>query len=104
MPTVEVPPPYQGPTCGAARIEVEARTVRESLNAVEARYPGFGPLIFDESGKLHRFVRLFLNGQRIDPAALDTPVSEQDEIGVLAAIAGGRGDPVVTSRTEEGSR
>jgi hypothetical protein len=38
---------------------------------------------------VHRFVRLFVRGDAIDPARIDDPVGESDEIRILAAIAGG---------------
>lgn len=89
MPTVEVPPPYQGPTGGIGRVEVAGGTARTCLDAVEARFPGFAAQVFDDDGKVHRFVRLFLNGEPLDPGLLDTPINEGDVIGILAAIAGG---------------
>lgn len=89
MPTVNVPPPYRGPTQGEAAIPVEGSTVGECLQAVEARYPGFGPQVLAADGRVHRFVKLFVNGEQIEPAALDTAVSDGDEVEILAAIAGG---------------
>jgi hypothetical protein len=86
MPTVDIPPPYTGPTHGADRVSVDGRTVRECLEAVESRFPGFGPLVLDGSGKPHRFVRLFVNGK---PAKPETRVRPADVVGVLAGIAGG---------------
>ncbi len=91
MPTVEVPPPYQGPTGGVGRIEVEGNTVRECLDAVGKQFPGLAPLVFAETRELQRFVRLFVNGEPLERDALDTPVSDGDSIELLAAIAGGRG-------------
>ena len=49
MPEVEVPSRYRVPTKGEALIKVEASTVRGCIEAVEARYPGFGELIIDNS-------------------------------------------------------
>ena len=69
MPRVIVPPPYQGPTQGQAH--------------------GFGPLVFDGAGRVQRFVKLFVNGDLVDPEDVDRPVASGDEIEVLAAIAGG---------------
>jgi len=86
MPSVHIPPPYRGPTAGQAEIAVEGATVRQCLEAVEARHPGFGEQVLDGSGQVHRFVRLFVNGE---PAELDAPVKEADRVEVLAAIAGG---------------
>ena len=89
MPVVDIPPPYRGPTEGADRIDVEGATVGECLHAVGDRYVGFGEQIFDASGKVHRFVTLFVNGEEIERTALETPVADGDEVGILAAIAGG---------------
>lgn len=89
MPTLEVPPRYRGPTNGQGQIEVDAETVRACIEAVELKHPGFGELILDGEGHLRRFVRLFVNGEPLDRAALDAPIANTDRIQVLAAMAGG---------------
>jgi molybdopterin converting factor small subunit len=89
MPLVRVPAPYRGPTRGEAEIAAAGATVRECLDDMEARYPGFRAQILDDDGRTHRFVRLFLNGQLLGPAALDARVGPDDALDVLAAIAGG---------------
>jgi molybdopterin converting factor small subunit len=89
VPSVKIPPPYRGPTRGVAEVKVEGATVRACLAAVEALYPGFLPQVLDPAGDLHRFVRLFLNGDELGEGALATPVGPGDELEVLAAIAGG---------------
>ena len=89
MPQVKVPAPYRGPTRGEAVIEVEGTTVRECIQAVEARYPGFEEQVFDEERKIHRFVTLFVNGDEVDRDAADASVGAGDEVEILAAIAGG---------------
>lgn len=86
MPNVLVPPPYRGPTQGRDAIPVSGETVRECIEAVEAAHPGFAAQIFDAAGKPHSFVKLFVNG---DPAPPEAAVAPDDEIEVLAAIAGG---------------
>ena len=89
MVTVVIPPPYRGPTQGVEKVSVRAASVRECIEAVEALHPGFGPQVLDGEGRLHRFVRLFLNGDQLEGEVLETPVADGDEIEVLAAIAGG---------------
>jgi molybdopterin converting factor small subunit len=89
MPMVKVPPPYRGPTQGEAVIEVEGTTVRECIQAVEARYPGFLEQIFDAKSNFHRFVKLFVNGDEVARDGADAPVGAGDEVEILAAIAGG---------------
>lgn len=89
MPRIRIPPPYRGPTQGAASVEVEGETLRECLRAAEARHPGFLEQVVGPGGELHRFVRLFLNGRALDGTKLDEAVAPGDEIEVVAAIAGG---------------
>jgi molybdopterin converting factor small subunit len=89
MPKVIVPAPYRGPTSGVGEVGVEGSTVRECLDAVETRFPGFGPQVFDGEGQLHRFVKVFVNGDLIERQALEQAVGPNDEVEVLAAIAGG---------------
>ena len=90
MPRVLIPPPYRGPTEGLDRIEVEGATVKECLEAVGTRFPGFSDQVFDAEGRLHRFVSLFLNGEELERVqALAQAVSDGDDVEILAAIAGG---------------
>jgi molybdopterin synthase sulfur carrier subunit len=89
MPQVHVPPPYQGPTLGNGRIDVEGASVLACLEAVGAKYPGFLEQVLDSQGAVHRFVQLFVNGDEIDRGALETPVEASDRVEILAAIAGG---------------
>lgn len=89
MPQVKVPPPYRGPTGGRALIQVPGASVRECIEAVEHEFPGFGELVIDDAGRLQNFVTLFINGDEIGRDALDTAVGSDDEVEVLAAIAGG---------------
>lgn len=89
MPQVVVPPPYRGPTRGQAELAAEGATVRECLEHLGQRFPGFAEQIFDAEGRVHRFVNVFVNGDEIDRAAIDVAVAESDRVEILAAIAGG---------------
>jgi hypothetical protein len=86
---VLIPPPYRGPTAGLDRVPVSGATVGECLDAVEARHPGFRAMVVDDAGRVHRFVKLFRNGDLLRGDALAEKVAADDEIEVLAAIAGG---------------
>lgn len=89
MPKVIIPPPYQGPTRGEGRVEVEGSTLGACLDALERRFPGFRAQVMDEQGAVHRFVKLFVNGELVPRADLSRRLAEGDEIEILAAIAGG---------------
>ena len=89
MPQVKIPPAYRGTTLGEARVSVEGSTVIECIDAVESVYPGFRDQVVDPGGRVHRFVQLFVNVVEIDRAAIDTHLNLDDELEVLAAVAGG---------------
>ena len=89
MPKVMIPEPYRGVTRGQSEVSVGGTTVLESLEAVEASCPGFLELLFTPDGQLHRFTKLFLNGEPVGQDALRSAVGEGDEIEVLSPIAGG---------------
>jgi len=89
MPQVVVPPPYRGPTLGEAQIPAEGSTVRECLEDVGRRYPGFIEQIFDGGGNVHKFVDVFVNGDEIAREEVDSVVTDGDCIEILAAVAGG---------------
>ena len=89
MPIVIIPAPYRGPTQGRGEISVEGSTPRECIEAVEKEYPGFRELVLDDAGAVHRFIKLFVNQEEIDPKAVDEPIQAGDHLEVLAAIAGG---------------
>jgi len=92
MAVVLVPVIFRGPTHGESKIEVSVDTIGACFDAVEEKFPGLRELVIDpETGGIHRFVKVTLNGVLLDrtPTILDSPVSATDEIEVIAAIAGG---------------
>jgi molybdopterin converting factor small subunit len=89
LPTFVIPAPYQGPTRAAGRVDVAPGTVKACLDEMERRFPGFRQQVLSESGGLHRFVQLFVNGERLERGDLERKLEEGDELEIVAAIAGG---------------
>lgn len=88
--TVRVPTQLRALTGGAGEVEVEAATVGEALAALETRHPGFAERVFDASGKLRRFVNVFVADE--DIRFLDgvrTPVPAGSTVSIVPAVAGG---------------
>ena len=85
-----IPSPLRKFTAQNSRIEVNADSVWESLKALSEDHPEIKDHIFDENGGIRPFLRLFIG--ETDTEDLDgpaTPVSENDEISIIPAIAGG---------------
>jgi hypothetical protein len=89
MPTVVVPAPFQGPTRGRGRIEVEGMTIRECLDAVETDYKGFLAQVVRPDGTLQRFAKLFVNEEQVDPGDLDMKLESDAQVEILTAVGGG---------------
>lgn len=75
---------------GAAEITVEATTVREAINAVEAEYPGIAGRVLDDQGGLRRFVNVFVADEDVRFLnGLDTELSAGQTVSLIPAVAGG---------------
>lgn len=88
--TVRVPVPMQKLTGNAAVVEAEGGSVAEVIADLESRYPGFASNVQDDSGKLRRYVNVFVNDDNV--RTLDgeaSPVKDGDEVSIIPAIAGG---------------
>jgi len=88
--TVRIPTPLQRLTNGQGEVQCEGRTVTELLADLDRRFPGVKERICDESGKLRRFVNVFVNEEDIRFAQGDqTTIKDGDEVSIIPAIAGG---------------
>ncbi|MEI6831055.1 MAG: MoaD/ThiS family protein [Synechococcaceae cyanobacterium ELA445] len=87
---VLIPTPLQKYTNDQASVEVEASTVDGLLTALEGHFPGILARLTDESGKLRRFLNVYVNSE--DIRFLDnqsTPLADGDEVSIVPAVAGG---------------
>ncbi len=74
---------------GQRSIQGEGVSVRELLENVDSRYPGFKRMLVTD-GQLHRFVNIYLNDEDIRFLdQLDTALKEGDVLSILPALAGG---------------
>ncbi len=87
---VIIPTPLRRFTSGAELVELEPGTVREILDRLETRYPGFRASVCDESGSLKRFINIYVDGEDIRFLDnLGTPTKDGSEIAIVPAISGG---------------
>jgi sulfur-carrier protein len=87
---VLIPTPLQKFTGNEASVSVEASSVEDLLQALEARFPGILGRLCDENGKLRRFLNVYVNSE--DIRFLDnqsTALADGDEVSIVPAVAGG---------------
>ena len=88
--TVRVPTQLRTLTGGASEVSVEGDTVADLLASLDAAHPGFRDRLFDESGKLRRFVNVFVADEDVRfLQGLDTKVEEGQTVSIVPAVAGG---------------
>ena len=90
MPTLRIPTQLRTLTGGAGEVTVDGSTVGEALKALDAAHPGFGERLFDDEGKLRRFVNVFVADEDIRfLQGTDTPVEDGTTVSIIPAVAGG---------------
>ena len=68
------------------RLELEAATVGQLLDALDAQWPGLGDRLCEPGPRLRRHIHVFVDGER---AELDTAVPARSRVDVITAISGG---------------
>ena len=92
MPSVRIPTQLRTLTGGAGEVKVDGSSVAEVLKALDAAHPGFAGRLFDDAGKLRRFVNVFVADEDIRfLQGLGTPVPEAATVSIVPAVAGGCG-------------
>jgi MoaD family protein len=87
---VLIPTPLQKFTNNEASVELEATSVATLVEALEGRFPGIRARLCDDSGKLRRFLNIYVNSE--DIRFLDnetTALKDGDEVSIVPAVAGG---------------
>jgi molybdopterin converting factor small subunit len=88
--TIRIPSQLRPLAGGNSEVPVDGSTVAEALKSLEAAHPGFADRLFDESGKLRRFVNVFVAEEDIRFLdGLDTPVPDGTTVSIVPAVAGG---------------
>ena len=67
-------------------VKIEAETVEDVMNGLEARWPGMRDRLCDTTPAIRRHINVFVLGKR---ARLDTPLEPGADVYILTAISGG---------------
>ena len=86
---VRIPTILRPHTLGAKSVTGEGATLGELIKDLDGRHPGLGERLVDDGG-LRRFVNVYVNDEDVRfTGALDTALSDGDEVTILPAVAGG---------------
>lgn len=87
---LSIPTPLRRLTGDAETVEIEAGTVKEVIEQLDRKYPGFQSRVCDDSGQLRRFINIYIDGEDVRFLdGLSTQVPDEAEFSIVLAIAGG---------------
>jgi molybdopterin converting factor small subunit len=90
MPTVRFPAVMKYYVNDQAEFFVPATTVRGLINQVVDQYPSIKFHLVDSNGDLRKHFNVFVNGTHIrDLDGMETALSEEDKVILMASAAGG---------------
>jgi molybdopterin converting factor small subunit len=90
MAIVRIPFPLRSYTGGKAEVSATGETVASIIDDLDRNFPGMKHRLREQDGKIRRFVNIYVNAKDIRSLqSLDTPVSDGDELAIVASMAGG---------------
>ncbi|RCV54867.1 MoaD/ThiS family protein [Marinitenerispora sediminis] len=88
--SVRVPTILRGYTSDAAEVSAEGGTLSEVLADLEANHPGIRARILDDSGRIRRFVNVYVGDEDVRFAqGLETATPSGSQVSIIPAVAGG---------------
>jgi len=88
--SVYIPSPFRRLTANREYVDAEGANISEVLDSLEASFPGFGDLVFNQDHEVPRHINIYVNNQEIhDLNGTATAVTDGDQVAVIPALAGG---------------
>ena len=90
MAKIKIPSQLRTQTDGSDQVEIAAATVGEALDKLVEKFPDLKDRVYDEDGKLRRYVNIYLGDEDIRfMDNLETSIQDASELSLVPAIAGG---------------
>jgi molybdopterin synthase sulfur carrier subunit len=87
---VRIPTILRNYTGGEKQVEANGSSLGSLIDDLDAKHPGLKGRLVTDDGALHRFVNVYVNDEDVRfTGALDTGLSDGDEVTILPAVAGG---------------
>jgi molybdopterin synthase sulfur carrier subunit len=86
---VKISPTFMRYTNNQKLARVKGSTVGECLDHLVTQFPDLKPALFDQTGRLHRYIDIYVNDETAFPEERAKPVKEGDKLYLLILISGG---------------
>lgn len=89
MVSVKIPTPLRRFTDQQGNVQIEGETVIDIIANLEKSYPGIKKRLLDESGKIRKFINIYVGEEDIRFLQQEQTKVEGKEISIVPSIAGG---------------
>lgn len=89
MVSVKIPTPLRRFTNQEGTVQADGETVIEIIDNLEKNYPGIKKRLIDETGKIRKFINIYVGDEDIRFLQHEETKAEGKEISIVPAIAGG---------------
>jgi MoaD family protein len=87
---VRIPTILRQYTGGEKQVKADGTKLSALIDDLDTKHPGLKGRLLTDEGALHRFVNVYVNDEDVRfTGALDTGLSDGDEVTILPAVAGG---------------
>ncbi|MHA7957383.1 MoaD/ThiS family protein [Streptomyces sp. L500] len=87
---VRIPTILRTYTSGKSEVSAEGATLGEVIACLEKNHPGIAARVLDESGKLRRFVNVYVNDDDVRfEGGLEAATPDGAGVSIIPAVAGG---------------
>lgn len=88
--SVRIPTILRTYTGGASEVKAEGATLAALIADLDANHAGIGDRVLDDTGKLRRFVNVYVNDDDVRFAeGLETATPDGAVVSIIPAVAGG---------------
>ncbi|WP_329316670.1 ubiquitin-like small modifier protein 1 [Streptomyces sp. NBC_01262] len=88
--SVRIPTILRTYTDGKAEVPADGATLAEVIESLEKNHPGIAARVLDDTGKLRRFVNVYVNDDDVRfSEGLLTAVADGASVSIIPAVAGG---------------
>ena len=90
MAQIRIPMPLRKLTNDTDIVTIDAPTLSDAVERLEADYPGIKERLVGDDGEIRRFVNIYVNGEDVRFLSnLSTALKASDEVSIVPAVAGG---------------
>ena len=88
--TVTIPTQLRSLTGGSGQVQATGATLADIVADLEAKYPGMRERLLDDSGKLRRFVNVYVEDEDVRfIGGLGATIPDGGKVSIIPAVAGG---------------